>query len=220
METKICTKCSIDQPIENYYTRSDGGRKRPKSICKECESKQKAKPLDVIPDLEGETWVPMVDFEDNFVISNKGRVRRIMHRKNPTNRLMTQTLNNDGYLFLSLRKNGSSMTIFIHRAVAMAFIHNSDNKRTVNHINGIKTDNQVENLEWNTHKENINHAWENGLSVSREGIKHHNTKLTEKDVLEIRAIGKSMSAVQLGSLYGINEQAIYKILSRQRWKHI
>lgn len=68
-----------------------------------------------------------------------------------------------GYLAVELRKNGERKTWFLHRILALTFIKNPENKKCVNHKNGIKTDNRIENLEWVTHSENFQHAVETGL---------------------------------------------------------
>lgn len=72
-----------------------------------------------------------------------------------------------GYTFVQLRKNNKTKCLSVHRLVAMAFINNPKNKPQVNHINGNKKDNNVENLEWCTQGENNAHAYRNGLK------KHH-----------------------------------------------
>jgi hypothetical protein len=87
-----------------------------------------------------------------------------------------------GYALFSLSKNGKTKTIMAHRLVAQAFLPNPKNKKTINHINGIKTDNRVDNLEWNTHSENITHAFRTGLKMAnkpmagREGFNHPSSK--------------------------------------------
>lgn len=98
----------------------------------------------------------------NYEVSNLGNVR---NRK--TGLMLRPDKNNDGYLRVNLCKNGKSKMFKIHRLVASAFIPNPEHKRTVNHINGIKIDNRLENLEWATHSENVKHAFKTGLTSGR-----------------------------------------------------
>lgn len=102
-----------------------------------------------------------------------------------SNRLLTTQKNSNGYLAVVLcTGDGYKRTIMVHRLIAIAFIPNTENKPEVNHINGIKYDNRVVNLEWNTKSENIKHAIRTGLMDSRDiariaaikllvGDKHH-----------------------------------------------
>jgi len=223
MKTKICTKCNVEKSTDCFYVRKIGSDKI-KSICKECESKSKAPKIVLVPDLDGEIWKDVIDYNGIYIgiyqISNLGRLKRIMHRKNPTNKLISSFVFEDGYICVTLTKNGKTKFTGLHRLIASAFIENPENKPEVNHKDGNKHNNSIDNLEWATTSENIQHAFSTGLNNGRKGVKHHNTKLTEKDVLEIRKIGKSVSAIELGIKYGVNDQAIYKILSRKRWKHI
>jgi len=218
METKICTKCKEEKEIGDFYIRRSRNN-QPKSICKKCESLRFAKPIKIIPDLEGEIWKDVVGFEGIYIVSNKERVRRIMHRTHPTNKLMTNTLTPSGYVCVSLTANGKGKYSLLHIVVAKAFIPNPLNLPEVNHIDGNKANNKAENLEWNTSLENIQHAWKTGLSTPKKGESHSQSVLTEKDVLEIRAI-KGMTKRDIGKLYNIGEAMVGKIIHRHRWTHI
>lgn len=81
-----------------------------------------------------------------------------------------------GYSRVSLMVNRKRKTFYVHRLVAIAFIPNPKGKREVNHINGIKADNRLENLEWCTSLENLQHAFVNGLRVMPRGNEHWKVK--------------------------------------------
>lgn len=99
-----------------------------------------------------------IDDYPNYEVSNLGNVRNRL-----TGKVLRPDRSKRGYLRIDLRKYGKKKKFLIHRLVANAFIPNPENKRTVNHINGCKTDNYVSNLEWNTDSENQKHAHRIGL---------------------------------------------------------
>ena len=107
-------------------------------------------------------WKPITWYEWKYEISDDWKVMSINYLNTRLNKLLSPQLHN-WYPTIKLSNNSVVKTVKIHRLVAQAFIPNPLNKSTVNHINWIKTDNRVENLEWSTMKENRNHADKNWL---------------------------------------------------------
>lgn len=155
----------------------------------------------------------MKQYEDtNYFITEDGKILN-----KSKNRFLKLYLNNWGYLWTKLgRKNGNGKQV--HRLVAQTYVPNPENKPQVNHINGIKTDNRVENLEWVTAKENVNHSYKIGLKTIDKGEKHSQSRITEKDVLEIRA--SDLSNKELELIYKVKANYIASIKRRVYWKHI
>lgn len=163
-----------------------------------------------------EIWKDIVAYEGMYQVSDLGRVKSLKFSKL---RLLKNSFDKDGYLLVSLYKNGKQKTITTHRLVAQSFIYNKDKKPQVNHINGIKDDNRVQNLEWNTSLENIRHSYKNGLKkgfrISQKGGSNPNSKLTQKQVLEIRE--SDLSVKKLCSKYNVKSSCIYRILKNESW---
>lgn len=111
-----------------------------------------------------EIWKPIPGFEGFYEVSNLGRFQSLRSnsafRESP--RALKLKLHHDGYLRVRLSKENKKYTPIAHRIVASVFIHNSESKPHVNHINSVRIDNRVENLEWVTPKENIQHAIKQG----------------------------------------------------------
>jgi len=129
------------------------------------------------------------------------------------------TKNSKGYLKVGLARNGQTDTFLVHRLVAEAFLPNPENKPQVNHINGIKTDNRVENLEWCTNGENMEHAKKEGL-VNNKGSKNGKSKLTESQVLDIRrALMNGATVGSIAKQYNLNHVTISDIKYGRTWVH-
>lgn len=110
--------------------------------------------------MKEEIWRTIEDYP-TYKVSNLGQVRNIK-----TGRVLRPSRDAGGYLRVILCLNGKPKSHLIHRLVATAFIPNPENKRTVNHISGDKTNNCVDNLEWNTYSENIKHAFKMSLKIN------------------------------------------------------
>ena len=104
-----------------------------------------------------EIWKPVIWFEWLYEISNIGNVKSL--EKNFQKERILINSNSNWYLCVKLRKLWKSYQLRVHRLEAIAFIPNPENKKEVNHKNWIKTDNRLENLEWNTRSENLLHRF-------------------------------------------------------------
>lgn len=127
----------------------------------------------------------------------------------------------NGYLVVSLYKNGKNNKFLVHRLVAETFIKNPNNYKEVNHLNGNRLDNSVSNLEWVSSKQNKKHAWNSGL-YTHKGENHYLTKFTEDDIREIRNSYKqgNISQYKLAKIYKVNQMTINCIVRYKTWKHI
>jgi hypothetical protein len=175
-----------------------------------------------------EIWKTIDGYEGLYEISNLGRVKslsRIIQRdgifgnKKIKERIIKPSITNGGYYRLNLINNKIKTSFSIHRLLALYFLPNIYNKPQVNHINGIKTDNRIENLEWCTAKENINHAFKIGLIIAKNGINHNKCKLNTFEVLEIRE-NKNNTLKEISKKYNISISVISKIKHNKLWKHI
>jgi len=106
-------------------------------------------------------WEPVAGFCNKYLISKNGAVVSIQPGKR--NKFLSKRIDRGGYQTVRLNKDGITSTHFIHRLIAASYIPNPENKSFINHINGIKTDNRIANLEWCTHAENMQHAYDSGI---------------------------------------------------------
>jgi len=175
-----------------------------------------------------EVWLDIKGYEGHYQVSSFGRVKSLARviecRKNVFVNKKEKFLSDwdcgKGYRKVKLSKDGIEKSIRVHRLVADTFLSNPDAKLEVNHINGIKNDNRVENLDWCTSSENTIHALNNKLKISQKGSEHGMSKLTEKDVLEIRKIGRNKTLKEVSEIYKVDMSLISLVLLNKIWKHI
>jgi hypothetical protein len=158
----------------------------------------------------------IIAFAPNYAVSNLGNLKNIKK-----NKVLRQTLSTKGYKRVGLKIGNKRIFYYVHRLVALSFLDNKLLYDQVNHINGIKTDNLLSNLEWCSNQQNMKHAIETGL-FNNKGEKHHNTQLTDEQVLEIKILlqKKIAKSKHIAQLYKVSIKCISKIKRGETWKHI
>jgi hypothetical protein len=181
-----------------------------------------------------EEWKPVVGYEGYYEASSLGNVRRTEGIRSQgrgredcykyfPQRPLAMDKTRQGYLCASLCKNGRKKGYLVHRLVAIAFIPNPKNRPCVNHKDGVKTHNNIENLEWMTHAQNSKHAFDTGLSKNpvARGAEHGMSILTAEQVREIRTtyVPFVVSRRILSERYGVSESTIKSIVEGKHWKY-
>lgn len=192
-----------------------------------------------------EIWKDISGFKDSYQVSNKGRVKSlqryifqrdvhgVMYKRSiPGKILSLGGTNGKGYLIVQLR-NGANSHIgncYIHRLVAECFIENSKNNPEVNHMDGNKSNNCVENLEWCTRSENEEHAYLHGLnnitaySMGKHprGSENYQAKINEEQAMQIYNLYclKQFTSADIGKMFNLSRKAIDAIGTKRSWKHI
>lgn len=171
-----------------------------------------------------EQWKDVEGYEGLYQVSNMGRVKSFHHDK-VHGRILKPKEHRDGYLQVDLYRGGKRKTQKIHRLVAEAFLGSRPSPdHEVNHKNGNKLDNRIENLEWVTHSENTTHAFRVlGKQPPRvRGEVIGTSKLTEIQVQRIRELCKTGKHTQreLGKMFGVSQMQISRIFRRKQWQHV
>ena len=175
--------------------------------------------------MQQEIWKDVEGWEGQYQVSNFGNIRSLDKSVKTwygsrvcKGKILLPFKSKWGYLIATFSNKQKHQKYSVHQLVAKAFIPNPQNKPDVNHINGIKTDNRLENLEWATKQENIGHSWNTGLITIDQmpyGQSHHNSKLTEQDVREIRASAEKKT--ELAKRFNVTTSTIYYIRTCRSW---
>lgn len=173
--------------------------------------------------MKEEIWKDIEGYEGKYQVSNFGRVRSFLSshgnlRAVPL--ILAPRKSSDGYLRVALSKNGVRKDYMIHRLVIVTFKDRTNIKETVNHIDGNKENNVVDNLEWADRVEQMQHAYKLGLKKPV----HTNRKLSAEDIKEIRKVyifrSKEFGTVALAKKYGVTNAVIGHIVRGETYKEI
>lgn len=171
-----------------------------------------------------EAWrkIPLTD--GNYEISNIGRIRSWVKQGGQSRiskpKLLKPCINTSGYLttYLRLKEAGGFKNIRLHRIVAQVFLDNPLSLKVVNHKDGNKLNNMVDNLEWCDSTHNNRHAFTKGLIIPAKGENRKKSSLKEADVLAI--ISSKETSRSLGKKYGVNHTSIVAIRNGKAWNHV
>ncbi|MNX23722.1 NUMOD4 motif protein [compost metagenome] len=173
--------------------------------------------------MEKEIWEEIEDTNGNYSVSNLGRVRTNKHYVNHhtgsrvvNERIRPLQKHNQGYSIVTIGIKGSKL---VHRLVASAFIQNPNNLEFVNHKDGVKTNNHVDNLEWRTRQYNEDHAFSTGLKNST-GSSNQMAKLVEDNIIEIRQNKLGLSTKNYSDKFNVDVATINRIKKGVIWKHV
>ena len=179
------------------------------------------------PNGTNEIWVDIKGYEGLYQISTKGNVKsleRLVSTKGGalrkvSEKLRENTFDKDGYHRIALHKEGKRSMKFVHRLVAIGFIENPDNLPQVNHKDGVKSNNCVDNLEWVTEKENAIHSYDilGNKAANRES--NGSAKLTEEAVQDIRSnyIKYKTPSKLFADKYGVSGSTICYVARGDTW---
>jgi len=172
-----------------------------------------------------EVWKSVVGYEGFYEVSNMGRVKSLARLLRPNGRshmkpenFLTPRLLRSGYSVVGLSVDGVLQFHRVHRLVAKAFLDNPEGKAQVNHIDGDKLNNIVENLEWATAFENQQHAVN---VLGKHGERCGNATIKNADIVDIRfLLGHGVRQVDVAKLYGVTPHVISRINCERSWSRV
>lgn len=174
-----------------------------------------------------EIWKPIPNYNNFYEASNTGKIRsvdRIVKQRNNRKQLkkgkiLSPSINRCGYLVQPLSRNNKLVSFTVHKLVAITFLEKPKYKCEINHKDGNKLNNNVDNLEWVTRSDNLRHAVKNNMITYHNGIKHKNSVFNENELKSIRALlSVGSSPLKIAKSYNVHFSTIYRIKNNQTYK--
>lgn len=167
-----------------------------------------------------EAWKTISD-APLYSVSNQGRVRRDAPIPHHPPRVLRPGLRKGYRRVVILNANFKKSSRQVSRLVAIEFLNPDPDRPFVNHKNGIKCDDRIENLEWVTQKENVRHAYDVLGVKNLVGEAHGMSKLTDQSVREIRnLLQQDLKQRDIARMFNINQRVIWMIKHNLAWRHV
>jgi hypothetical protein len=166
-------------------------------------------------------FVPIPEY-DGYWAREDGKIGSSNNRETGSVKILSPLVINSGYQTVTLIKAGVyNERRTVHRLIAFTFLPNPRNLPEVNHKNGNKLDNRLDNLEWISTVGNRVHAIETGLRIPLKGEQAGRSKLTESQVMEIHKLySEGISTIEIAVKYGISNKHVDTISKGVEWKHL
>lgn len=170
-----------------------------------------------------EKWKPLDGFFGLYEVSDKGRIKSVSKVGSKREFYLKQQVDKNGYMAVRLSKGNKKFQTTVHRAVAKAFVDNSERKPCVNHKDGDKKNNCAENLEWVTYSENTKHAWANGLIDRERGVAACRRNIEKARDKQRKAVMRSdgkiyRSIADAAASVGVDRSVVSRVLAGKKGK--
>ena len=156
-----------------------------------------------------------IPIEKNYEISPDGIIRNIKTKK-----IKSQYIGSTGYYMITISHNNKSKPHRVHRLLMITYKENPKNYKEINHIDGNKLNNSIDNLEWCDHLANMKHAFMMGLA-NNTGEKNGRAKLRSENIPVIRKLlNDGLSQYKIAKIFNVSRSTIMNIKNRGQWKHV